>query len=775
MRVREPRTGFCYLLTEQSLDTAAGCEIRLYGVDRAGPLALRFTGREPLFFIPRESPSVRGGRRRPLELKSLADEELDGLYFPSLRSFYDTRRSMRDGGARLLESDVRPEERFLMERFIHRTLEYRGEFTIKGGMRTLENPDIRAADYLPRFSRLSLDIETGPANEVYCIGYHFTDPSGGEQGAVHMVGGEGGGGDGFRLYSYPDEASMLAGAMSAILALDPDLMVGWNVIGFDLERLIEAYRRAGLRFSLGRDGGEVKTFQKQSGMRSAEIAGRIVLDGPQVMRSGFHRFENFALDTVAHELLGTGKTISDEDDKFAEIIRLFKEDKAELARYNFEDCRLVSRILDTSGVQEQFLTRSLVTGLRLDKVSMSVAAFDFFYLPRFHRAGFVAPDTADIRAEGHAAGGHVFTSDAGLYRQVAILDFKSLYPSIIRSFNIDPLSRHLAEQNPGETPAGIRFHRTASILPEQIGKLLERRGEAKKAGDAALSQAIKILMNSFYGVMGTPGCRFYHPDLPTAITGTGQWVLKETARFLRERGYGVIYGDTDSVFVQLDPDQSQGEERIDATAAALVDEVNSYFRKSLAEEYGAESYLELEYEKRYEVFFLPPMRTGGEGARKRYVGRLAGSGEIEFRGMESVRSDWTELARRFQRELFERFFSEREIPDWLRATVEEVKSGARDSELVYKRRLTKNSREYTKNVPPHVRAARMLDPEEKLNLRSVEYLITPEGPVPVKFRPMRIDYAHYLEKQLKPVADGVLPFLGTSFDEIIAGKQLELF
>ncbi len=765
-------TGRCYILTEQSLDTSAGCEIRLYAVDDLGPLLLRFTDQEPLYFIPRENPAPPAGRRRELGLKSFAGEELDGLYFPTLRSFYETRRAMRDRGDRLLESDVRPEERFLMERFIHRTLEYRGRGIEGPAMRTLLNPEIRSADYQPRFSRLSLDIETGPKDEIYCIGCHFTDRGGLETGTVHMVGGKTEESGDFQRIAYADEKQMLAGALRSILALDPDLIIGWNVIGFDLERLITAYRRAGLRFSLGRDESEVKTFQKQSGMRSAEIAGRIVLDGPQVMRAGFHRFENFALDTVAHELLGTGKTISDEEDKFAEIIRLFREDKAELARYNFEDCRLVSRIFEQSGVDTQFLTRSLVTGLRLDKVSMSVAAFDFFYLPRFHRAGYAAPDTADIRAEGHAAGGYVFTSDAGRYEQVAVLDFKSLYPSIIRSFKIDPLARLLAAEDPGDTPAGIAFNRAVSILPEQIGKLLERRAEAKRAGDTTLSQAIKILMNSFYGVMGTPGCRFYHPDLPTAITGTGQWVLKETAGFLRELGYTVIYGDTDSVFVQFKPGE---EQNADAAAAELVLKVNTHFLRRLGDEYGADSFLELEYEKHYDVFFLPPMRAGGEGARKRYVGRLAGSGEIEFRGMESVRSDWTELARRFQRELFDRFFSNREIPDWLRDTVEQVKNGGRDAELVYRRRLTKNSREYTKSAPPHVRAARMLDPEEKLNLRSVEYLITPEGPVPVKLNPTQIDYGHYIEKQLKPVADGVLPFLGTSFDEIVEGKQLELF
>jgi DNA polymerase-2 len=645
------------------------------------------------------------------------------------------------------------------------------------GRRVLTNPSVRSAAYRPRFTSLSLDIETGPDDEIYCIGCHFRSREGKESGAVHMVdpGGDCGrcsDSAGYRILSYPDEPGMLKGALEGILRQDPDLILGWNVIGFDLDRLERAFQRAGLPFSIGRDGSAPRCFQKQSGVRSADISGRIVLDGPQVLRAGFFRFENFTLDTVAHELLGTGKTISGDKDKVAEIRRLFSEDKQALADYNFQDCRLVSRIFEASGVDLQFLTRSLLTGLRLDKAGMSVAAFDFFYLPRLHREGLAAPDTADIEATEHAAGGYVFTSDAGRYDQVAVFDFRSLYPSIIRTFCIDPLARLTAAENPGPTPAGISFNRSRSILPDLIGDLIERRSEAKAAGDRALSQAVKILMNSFYGVMGTPGCRFYHPDLPNAITGSGQWILKRTAAFFRELGYRVLYGDTDSVFVQLKEEQTASA---DSAAGELARQANRYFDDLLKKDFGAQSYLSLEYEKLYDAFFLPPMRSGGEGARKRYVGRLAGSGEIEFRGMESVRSDWTELAAEFQRELFRRFFDHDEIPRWLRTLTEEVLAGDRDGQLVYRRRLTKHSREYTKSAPPHVRAARMLDPDEQLNIRSVEYLMTPEGPVPLELRPGSIDYAHYIEKQMKPIADGVLPFLDTSFDEIISGKQLELF
>ena len=478
----------------------------------------------------------------------------------------------------------------------------------------------------------------------------------------------------------------------------------------------------------------------------------------------------------------------DSREKIREIEERFAHDKPALALYNIMDCILVSRIFRKTALLEQLLIRSKLTGLRMDRVGQSVASFEYFMLPHIHRAGYAAPDTADVVPGAHAAGGLVFTSEPGLYENIMVFDFLSLYPSIIRTFKIDPLSRLSAERFPEspriETPAGIPFSRDSHILPEHIKKLMETRAEAKKAGNGPLSQAVKILMNSYYGVMGTTGCRFYHPDLPTAITGTGQWVLKTTAGYLRDRGLKVLYGDTDSVFVQLPAGMASGSGGAGKPGGAgdyrpvvesLAEEINSFFRDKLKIDYGADSRLVLEPEKLYSRFFLPPMRGSSEGSRKRYAGLLADTGEIEFKGMEYVRSDWTDLAKEFQAELFRKFFAREELPGWIRDRVERIRKGEEDNKLVYRRRLTKPAEEYVKNVPPHVRAARLADPDGKKRLRRVSYVMTLRGPVPVNLEHDDIDYDHYIEKQIEPLADTVLPFTGTSFSEIINGKQGELF
>ncbi len=103
-----------------------------------------------------------------------------------------------------------------------------------------------------------------------------------------------------------------------------------------------------------------------------------------------------------------------------------------------------------------------MSGLFLDQLGQMTAAFDHFYLPKFHKAGFVAPNVNDIIPGHHSAGGFVFDPKPGLYENVFVLDFKSLYPSIIQTFKIDPLSRLLSNQHPLNTPVNIKFSREAS-------------------------------------------------------------------------------------------------------------------------------------------------------------------------------------------------------------------------------------------------------------------------------------------------------------------------
>ena len=283
--------------------------------------------------------------------------------------------------------------------------------------------------------------------------------------------------------------------------------------------------------------------------------------------------------------------------------------------------------------------RSELAGMTPDRVSASIASFDFLYLSELSKRGIVAPTVpADDGLQAPQQGGHVLESVGGLHSNVWVFDFTSLYPSIIRTFNIDPVSyvaEPTAEADLIRTPGGT-FAREPAILPRILDELFPRREAAKRAGDAVASNAIKILMNSFYGVLGTPACRFYNPALANSITGTGKELLLWSKRWFEAAGYDVLYGDTDSLFVDSHMTESEPAlERGRQLAATLSAELAVY----IAERWQVPSRLALKFEKLYSKLFLPLARHSTRGASKRYAGLRFGVGNdaLEFTGMEVVR------------------------------------------------------------------------------------------------------------------------------------------
>jgi DNA polymerase-2 len=188
------------------------------------------------------------------------------------------------------------------------------------------------------------------------------------------------------------------------------------------------------------------------------------------------------------------------------------------------------------------------------------------------------------------------------------------------------------------------------------------------------------------------------------------------------------------------------------------------------------SRLELEFEKLYVKLFLPHARHSTRGASKRYAGLLHGAvtkDSVEFVGMEVVRRDWTALAKRVQRELYQRLFTGQPVDAYLAGIVSEVRRGALDEELVYHKNLRKDAGDYTATTPPHVAAARKATRPPG---RSIRYAMTVAGPEPLDNLEHPLDREHYVEKQIRPVAEPVLEALGLDFGRVIGDtRQLDLY
>ncbi len=433
------------------------------------------------------------------------------------------------------------------------------------------------------------------------------------------------------------------------------------------------------------------------------------------------------------------------------------------------------------------IERAQLTGLEMDRAGGSVAAFDNLYLPRLHRKGYIAPNIGDYQGELSAPGGYVMDSRPGLQESVLVLDYKSLYPSIIRTFRVDPYARVAAEAaSPDDVIPGYdgaSFHKQEHILPQIIESLWAARDQAKRESNAALSQAIKIIMNSFYGVLGTSGCRLHDSRLTSSITRRGHDIIIQTVKLIEAEGYEVIYGDTDSVFVSLNgkfDNRAAGE-----IGQQLVEAINRYWHDHLRQQYGIESCLEMEFETHFRQFFMPTTRGSDQGSKKRYAGLVddeQGHRQIIYKGLETVRTDWTELARDFQQALYQLIFDGDDPAEYIHQTIADLHAGKFDAKLVYRKRLHKKLGEYQKNIPPHAQAAikaeaefrQRKEPSRYRNRSWVEYVITVAGAQTLECQSARLDYEHIVERQLTPIADTILTAIGSSMDAI-TGQQQDLF
>ncbi|NWN49619.1 DNA polymerase II [Pseudomonas sp. MAFF 301514] len=779
-----------FVLTRHWRDTPAGTEVSFWLATDQGPRFIRLPVQTSVMFIPEAHRKpldwlLKGERDielRPLQLCDFHHRPVLGLYTRQHRQAMDVEKRLRAAGVDVYEGDVRPPERYMMERFITAPVWFGGTPDATGAL--CEAQMKPAPDYRPPLKLVSLDIETTAQGDLYSIALEGC----GER-QVYMLGppNKTDAVD-FKL-DYCDTRAQLLERLNAWLAEhDPDAIIGWNLVQFDLRVLHEHAQRLNVPLMLGR--GDEPMAWREHGSRNhyfAAAAGRLIIDGIEALRSATWSFESFSLENVAQTLLGEGKDISTPYQRMDEINRMFAEDKPALARYNLKDCELVTRIFAKTELLKFLLERASVTGLPADRNGGSVAAFTHLYLPLMHRQGFVAPNLGDKPPQA-SPGGFVMDSRPGLYESVLVLDYKSLYPSIIRSFLIDPVGLIEGLKYPDDSASvegfrGARFSRTRHCLPSIVARVSEGREVAKREHNAPLSQALKIIMNAFYGVLGSSGCRFFDTRLASSITMRGHQIMRQTRQLVEAQGYEVIYGDTDSTFVWLGKAHSQAD--AGRIGQALVQHVNDWWREHLRTEFGLQSALELQYETHFTRFLMPTIRGAEEGSKKRYAGlvvRSDGSEDMVYKGLETVRSDWSPLARRFQQELYQRIFHRQPHQDYIRDYVRRTLSGEFDELLIYRKRLRRRLDDYERNVPPHVRAARLADEyNDRLNRPRqyqrggwISYVISVNGPEPLEVRQAPIDYDHYVTRQLQPVADAILPFVNDDFSTLVGG-QMGLF
>jgi DNA polymerase I len=435
-----------------------------------------------------------------------------------------------------------------------------------------------------------------------------------------------------------EEAAIVRGFIDFVAKFDPDVITGYNIDGYDLPVLEQRARARGIPgLPLSRDGQSITNI----GDRFWRAHGRIIADAWWSVKLELHPKQE-TLDAVARWLLNEGKQ---EDVDRRNMDREWAENRDRVIAYCKKDAELALRILEKVSRIDKSMDLAVVSKLPLDDVlnGRTSQMIDSILIRAADRGGFGVPMTRQGRGEPSIEGGYVHSLEPGLYEWVAVLDFTSMYPSIIIENNI--CFTTLNEKGTVVSPTGVRFlDKTARVglLPAILESLMRERREVKarlKAEKDAdrrayydrLQFAIKILMNAFYGVLASSFYRFTNPQIGASITAFARENIKGIIEQLEKEGVRVIYADTDSVFFES-PHKDLEKTR--------------EFGRTIAERFSHGS-VNMEFERVLETFF-------SHGKKKRYAAKTAWPipGELIVRGYEIRRTDAFDLQSEAQKRVF---------------------------------------------------------------------------------------------------------------------------
>jgi len=519
--------------------------VYLYGRLENGKSFLTINEYKPYFYIKESDlPTAIKLEKFDYEKTNLKDFQGNNVVKIVLnipKQVPEIRTLFKEVGIECYEADIRFPMRFLMDKNIKGSLNLEGSFDVEDTVdRIYKEPELTQTEFTPELKVLSLDIETSSdGKKLYSIALYSKNYK-----KVFLVLKK----ELKDILTFKDEPSLLNAFVQEIKTFDPDIITGWNVLNFDLKYLNEKFRKHKIEFSISKDLSKPRfrfsdNFFKAS---TVDIVGRQILDALDLLKASFIKVQDYKLSTVASKILGKSKLIEGVN-KGLEIDRLFKESPEKLAEYNLDDTILVYQIIEKTGILDLTIKRSLLTGMELDKVSASIASLDSLYIREANQKGLVCPTSKFEERTERIKGGYVMDSIPGIYEFIINLDFKSLYPTIMMTFNIDPASfvdNPKTTENLIKSPNEAYFINQEGILPIILKRIFNERELATKRNDNLTKQALKILLVSFFGVMASPNCRFYNLKIANAITHFARFIIQLTAKKLEEKGLKVIYGDS---------------------------------------------------------------------------------------------------------------------------------------------------------------------------------------------------------------------------------------
>lgn len=585
-----------------------------------------------------------------------------------------------------------------------------------------------------------------------------------------------------------DEKEMFEKFYKILEEKNIDILAGYNSSVFDIPYLKARANELRIKLAMGRGGAEPKI--KKIGMTThVKLEGRVHTDVYYLVRilaaAQAIKLERHTLEEVYKELIGGENWKVD----MLTIYQMWddEERRKELVEYAIKDASATHQIFRKLYPLEVELSR--LTKITLPNISGSTTGqmVESLLMDESYKRGYIIPQKPSWSQDFSKPiqGAYVKLPSPGLYERIVVFDFRSLYPSIITSHNIDPYTINCGHEEckngRNVAPNGFYFcTKEKGLVPSAILHLLELRKkmkselkEAQKTENKNLIStlnarvaALKIVLNTVYGMLNYPKSRWYSRECAESITAFGRKYVQEVGRKAEEKGFKVLYSDTDSIFLLL------GEKK-EEDAIHFMEEIN----KSLPET------MELELENIYKRgLFVSKKQEKETGAKKKYA-LVTYDGKIKIRGFELVRRDWSKIARETQKHVLEAILVDGSKEKALRIVkdvVEKLNKGeVKKEDLIIYTQLRKEEYEVLSPEFSAVEKAR----KKGMDIRTgsiIGYIITKNGKsisekAEIAELAENYDPEYYINHQIIPAVMKIIGELGYTEEDIkFEGKQSSL-
>ncbi|MBT3298102.1 hypothetical protein HN385_04200 [archaeon] len=591
-----------------------------------------------------------------------------------------------------------------------------------------------------------------------------------------------------------DESVLIERFREIIFDYDPDIITGYFSDGFDFPYLKIRGDKFKIKLDIGLDRSEMFTGRK-TGLKNSEskIKGILHLDMFKFVRyifGGNLKTDSYSLDSVSNELLGLRKHDVDISKLYLHWDKNNSKELEEYCKYNLQDAEITLQLCKKLFFDMVEFSKIIslplfdVTRMRFSRL------VENYILNRSKEYNVIAPNRPknneiEKRYEETYQGAFVYEPTPGLYDDILVFDFRSLYPTIITAHNIGPESLYCKcceEDKSARVEEREEYwfcKKNKKFIPEVLERIVLMRIDlkrlikelkSKKADEKEIkilesrSYALKILANSFYGYLGFFGARWYCVECARSTAAYARYYIKRTIKKAEEKGFKVIYGDTDSLFLlKGDKDISQAKE--------FMNEIN----------FDLPGYMELEFEGHFPRGIFVAIKGTNKGAKKKYA-MINGQGDITIKGFETVRRNWSFIAKEVQEKVLGLVLSgkEDEALPYLKDVIDKLNKGKISvDKLIIKTQITKDLSSYT-SIGPHVAVAKkMKEMGDDIGPGTIiEYviskgsgLIRDKAKLPDEIKDGEYDPNYYLKNQLIPAVASIFLVMGIKEEDFFKANE----